>query len=916
MDSPTKAVFFVFLHLWTLLSAVNAQHTVIIQPGPVDGMDCYINSAFPDVTGGLNEGLIACAWTFNGDFGIGRSLIKFDLTSIPAGAIVTNARLTLYYDASIAIGQQYGANASFLQPITADWDQMTTTWNNKPPVNTVGQISVPATLSLTEDLADIDMTALVQGWVNDPATNFGFSHRMQVEVTYCSVVYSSSNKPIAAKRPKLVVTYNCDLPMTLGADRTICDGDVTTFDAGFCAGCTYQWDNLTTGQTNIGTGQTFTTGIAGEYKVTVTGANGCMGSDIVQLYINPLLTVSVSITSSSTSVCEGSTVNFTAFASMGGNAPLFQWKVNGLNQGLNDEHFSWIPTNGDCITCSLSSSSSCTTGNPAISNQICIAVTPAMVIGVNIAPTANPVCAGTSVTFICVPINGGVSPAYQWKVNGMDAGGATNSIYSFIPLNGNTIQCTVSAAEACITGSPANSNTIIMTVNPLLPVSLAAAVSANPVCSGTQVTGIATPVNEGTSPVYQWSLNGTNIPGATNPTYSFVPANGNLVQCVLTSSEACTTGNPATSNVIIMDVNSMLPVSLSILASANPVCAGTTVTYTATPINGGILPGFQWMVNGTGAGSNVPFFDYVPVTGDQVSCQLNSSLGCVNNNPAVSGTIIMNTWPVPGVTFSNCFDQMTSTDAKPFKLKGGLPLGGIYSGAGVNSLTGVFDPAIAGIGIHVINYSYTNTYSCSSVAAQSITSLSAVPFTCGNLLTDIRDNNSYPTVQIGTQCWMQTNLDFGATISDLLLQTDNCLAEKYHRNSKFVNQYSIFYQWDELMRYTTAQSPQGLCPPGWHVPSSAEWDILLTTTEGPGLAGGTLQDMFLVNGFRSEQHGIFYMNRIWAFAAGITAGSMYWTSTPSGATRAVARGINEFNLGVSKYEGARGNAFSVRCLTD
>ena len=70
----------------------------------------------------------------------------------------------------------------------------------------------------------------------------------------------------------------------------------------------------------------------------------------------------------------------------------------------------------------------------------------------------------------------------------------------------------------------------------------------------------------------------------------------------------------------------------------------------------------------------------------------------------------------------------------------------------------------------------------------------------------------------------------------------------------------------------------GYYPPGWHVPSSAEWDILLTTTEGPGLAGGTLQDMFLVNGFRSGQHGIYYMNRIWAFTAGITAGSMYLTA--------------------------------------
>ena len=69
----------------------------------------------------------------------------------------------------------------------------------------------------------------------------------------------------------------------LGRDTTICEGQSVTFDAGSCRGCSYLWSNLTTGQTNIGTGQTYTTGITGEYSVNVTSPDGCPVRDSVQL---------------------------------------------------------------------------------------------------------------------------------------------------------------------------------------------------------------------------------------------------------------------------------------------------------------------------------------------------------------------------------------------------------------------------------------------------------------------------------------------------------------------------------------------------------------------------------------------------------------------------------------------------------
>ena len=276
-------------------------------------------------------------------------------------------------------------------------------------------------------------------------------------------------------------------------------------------------------------------------------------------------------------------------------------------------------------------------------------VNPLLPVSVTIAADANPVCAGTTVTFTATPTNGGAAPVYQWKVNGVNAG-ANSATYAYVPVNGDIVTVDLTSNAVCATGSPATSAPVTMTVNPSLPVSVTIAADANPVCAGTTVTFTATPTNGGAAPVYQWKVNGVNA-GANSATYAYVPVNGDIVTVDLTSNAVCATGSPATSAPVTMTVNPLLPVSVTIAADANPVCAGTTVTFTATPTNGGAAPVYQWKVNGVNAGANSATYAYVPVTGDIVTVDLTSNAVCATGSPATSAPVTM--------TVNPCFQSVS-----------------------------------------------------------------------------------------------------------------------------------------------------------------------------------------------------------------------------------------------------------------
>jgi uncharacterized protein (TIGR02145 family) len=96
--------------------------------------------------------------------------------------------------------------------------------------------------------------------------------------------------------------------------------------------------------------------------------------------------------------------------------------------------------------------------------------------------------------------------------------------------------------------------------------------------------------------------------------------------------------------------------------------------------------------------------------------------------------------------------------------------------------------------------------------------------------------NYYGVVTIGTQTWMEENLNIGTPIPITQEQKDNGIIEKWCYDC---NTYGGLYNWHEMMNYSPADFSvigitQGICPIGWHIPTFNEWTTLFSYLGGNG----------------------------------------------------------------------------------
>lgn len=190
--------------------------------------------------------------------------------------------------------------------------------------------------------------------------------------------------------------------------------------------------------------------------------------------------------------------------------------------------------------------------------------------------------------------------------------------------------------------------------------------------------------------------------------------------------------------------------------------------------------------------------------------------------------------------------------------------------------------------------------------------------------TDTRDGHVYSTIEIGTQTWFAENLSYegeGLEIMDVAEWENNAAFDGwcYYENNKasFGNTYGVLYQW-ELAKIA--------CPAGWHLPSSAEWNILRDYLGGySSTAGGKLKETGTAH-WSSPNTGATNETGFTALPGGVrdhvfrdmNDNGYWWCSTEynSGLAQGWSMSHNssnlrDFNISFDFYDG-----LCIRCLKD
>ena len=378
-------------------------------------------------------------------------------------------------------------------------------------------------------------------------------------------------------------------------------------------------------------------------------------SNSITMTLNLNGAAGVSITNDfADTLCAGDVVTFYAVPQFGGSSPSYQWKKNGINVGLNSDTYTASSLiNGDIIKCLMTTSASCATPITSTSNSMTMIVFPNVTPQVTIdSDVGDTICLGANVIFSAFPVNGGSAPIYQWKKNGIFVGTNASTYSNNLLISSDLIECLMTSSAGCSLPESVSSNGISMTVNnAVVPsVSITSNVGTG-ICTGANVVFTATAVNGGNAPTYLWKKNGLNVGNNSNTFSSNTLSNSDEITCTLTSNAVCPSPASVNSNSLIMTVNAYVSPSIIITANTgNTFCEGVNVTFTATPVNGGNAPSYQWKKNGVNVGVNSnTYSDNALVENDIILCMITSNASCVIGNPATSNTKNITITRVPAI---------------------------------------------------------------------------------------------------------------------------------------------------------------------------------------------------------------------------------------------------------------------------
>lgn len=375
------------------------------------------------------------------------------------------------------------------------------------------------------------------------------------------------------------------------------------------------------------------------------------------------------IEASSEDVCQGESVQLNAIPSGGSGNYSYSWTSAPEGFTSNIPNPSVTPQVTTIFSCEVTNGSS--------------NITASITVNVDLPPTAN---AGNDLS-VCYGQNAQLSGSstnaqtFLWTTSG-DGAFSNNSLLNTIYSPG-TNDLENGSAELCLTttGSlfcPAANDCLTLTINPLPNVTLAPFPTF---CAGDPPITLT-----GGLPVGGvYFVNGT-------PTVTFNPSNPGTFNVVYSYTDSNGCSNSANGQILVKPLPVLTcPTEFVTCCNSNPI-----------PLNIATPPGGTY--SGQGVENNVFYPDCANIGVFPITYTYTSpTTGCQNT---CSFSIIVT--PLPVVT---CPDEIeVCYNTAPFILTGATPLGGVYWGTGVSN--NIFNPQVAGIGTHLINYIFTDENGC------------------------------------------------------------------------------------------------------------------------------------------------------------------------------------------------------------
>jgi gliding motility-associated-like protein len=461
------------------------------------------------------------------------------------------------------------------------------------------------------------------------------------------------------------------IPQIIGTSA-LCEGSTASFQLAsplLAPNLQYLW--LKNGQSLGVSTETFstTTLLDGDrVALQVSTSETCVKSqtatsnEIAMAATTPVLPV-VEITTSQNSICQGDTFRFSTTATHQGIIPGYRWFLNGQNTGVTGSNFASNKfTNGDSLKVELTTSETCVTRATVFSKSIGLQVADTVKPSVSVTMAKSVFCRGEQVQAqVSLPItNGGNLPTFAWRLDGgllSETGGMVT--LNNLSVGNHQLRLVMKSNVACVRPDTAGAQVAFLVKDSL--VFTPQITGTNALCAGSIATFQLSSPLLAPDLQYSWLRNdlGSGVFAETFSTTSL--ADGDRIALQVYTSETCVKSQTAISNEIAVAVTSSVLPQIDVSSSANLICQGETVTYSASIQNGGGDEQYRWSDQNADLSSQL-VFDYVPNSGSNVLFAYSVTLACGTFSVQIPTPLVAFKSPPPVLTAISGSNSFCPTD--------------------------------------------------------------------------------------------------------------------------------------------------------------------------------------------------------------------------------------------------------------